>query len=89
MIQIGKRLTGISNDDVELTGLLLNELGSCFIILFVSRGQLHSVNVRVFSRQVFERLRCWVACACEHDCVGALSDGGSETETNAAVGTRD
>lgn len=89
MIQSGRRLTSIGNDDVELTSLLLNELGSCLIIFLISRVQLDSVNIGVFGGEVFQGLSGRVTGTCEDDAVGAFGDGGGETKTDTTVSTGD
>ena len=80
-------LTSISDDNVKLTRLLLDILGSSLVILFVPRVELYSVDIRVFGGEVFEGLSGWVAGTCEDDGVGAFGDSGGEAETNTTVST--
>ena len=82
-------LTSISDDDIELTRFLLDVLGSGLVILLVHRVELYGVNVGALGREIFEGLGGGVTGTREHDGVGAFGDGDGETETNAAVGTRD
>ena len=80
-------LTSISDDNVKLTRLLLDILGSSLVILFVPRVELYSVDIRVFGGEVFEGLSGGVAGTCEDDGVGAFGDGGGEAKTNTTVST--
>ena len=82
-------LTSISDDNIKLTRLLLDVLGSSLVILFVPRVELYRVDIGVFSREVFEGLSGGVAGTCEDDGVGAFGDGGGEAKTNTTVSTGD
>ena len=82
-------LTSIGDDDIELTRFLLDVLGSRLVILLVPRIELYRVNIGIFGGHIFEGWSRGVTGTCEDDGIGAFGDGNGETETNAAVGTRD
>ena len=45
--------TSIGDDNIKLTRLLLDILGSSLIILFIPRIEFYRVDIGVFGREVF------------------------------------
>ena len=81
--------TSIGDDNIKLTRLLLNILGSSLVILFIPRIEFYRVDIGVFGGEIFEGLSGGVSGTCEDDGVGAFGDSGSKAETNTAVSTGD
>ena len=46
-------LTSIGNDNIKLTRLLLDILGSSLVIFFIPRIEFYRVDIGVFGREVF------------------------------------